>query len=206
MGRHSGIRRYPQASGDICLDFANTLRGLRGGAAVELLREYDNLVEWAEQAGALSSAEARLQRREGERRTTAAAGVLARARSLREVIYRIFATLAEERGPASTDLEALNAELGRALAHARVDRIPDGFAWGWESETADLDRLLWPVARAAARLLTSIPAKAVRECSNPFCSGLYIDTSRNHSRRWCDMRTCGSRAKTRARRRRQAES
>ena len=205
MSRSATSRRFPHTSGDICLDFANTLRGLRGGAAVELLRDYDDLVSWAEQTGALTSTEARLQRREGERRTTAAAGALARSRSLREVIYRIFATLAEGRGPATTDLEALNAELGRALAHARVDRIPDGFEWGWESEVADLDRLLWPVARAAARLLTHTPSKTVRECSNPYCSGLYVDTSRNHSRRWCNLSTCGSRAKARGRRRRQAD-
>ena len=109
------------------------------------------------------------------------------------------------RGPATTHLEALNAELGRALAPPRVDRIPDGFEWGWESEVADLDRLLWPVARAAARLLTHTPSKTVRECSNPYCSGLYVDTSRNHSRRWCNLSTCGSRAKARGRRRRQAD-
>ena len=203
MSRSTSSPRFPHTSGDICLDFANTLRGLRGGAAVELLRDYADLADWAEQAGALTSAEARLQRREGERRTTAAAGVLARARSLREVIYRIFATVAAERGAPTTDLEALNAELGRALAHARVDRVPDGFAWGWESETADLDHLMWPVALAAARLLTVTPSRAIRECSNPFCSGLFIDTSRNHSRRWCDMRTCGNRAKAGRHRRRQ---
>jgi predicted RNA-binding Zn ribbon-like protein len=204
MSRNTETPRFPHAGGDICLDFANTMRGLRGGAAVELLRDYVDLTDWAEQTGALTAAEARLQRREGERRITAAAGVLARSRSLREVIYRIFSNLAADRGPATTDLEALNAELGRALAHARVDRIQDGFAWGWESETADLDQLLWPVALAAARLLTGTPARAIRECSNPFCSGLFIDTSRNHSRRWCDMRTCGKRAKERKPRRRPA--
>jgi predicted RNA-binding Zn ribbon-like protein len=202
MGRRTSSRRFPHGSGDLCLELVNTLRGARGAGVVELLREYADLVAWAAEAGVLGPSEARLCQREGERRTTAAAGVLARARSLRECIYRIFAAVATEHGPMSTDLEALNAELGRALAHARVDRVADGFVWGWESETADLDRLLWPVARAAARLLTAVPSKTIRECSNPYCSGLFIDTSRNHSRRWCGMRACGSRGMVRGSRRR----
>jgi predicted RNA-binding Zn ribbon-like protein len=202
MGRSAISRRFPHGSGDLCLDLVNTLRGARGAGVVELLRGYDDLVEWAAEVGILGASEARLCQREGERRTTAAAGVMARARSLRECIYRIFYAVATERGPSSTDLEALNAELGRALAHARVDQAGDAFVWGWESETADLDRLLWPVASAAARLLTAVPPRTIRECSNPYCSGLFIDTSRNHSRRWCGMRACGSRGKARRSRRR----
>jgi predicted RNA-binding Zn ribbon-like protein len=204
MIRSVTSHRFPHGSGDLCLELVNTLRGARGVGVIELLCDYDDLVAWAAEVGVLGASEARLFQREGERRTTAAAGVMARARSLREGIYRIFAAIAAERDPATTDLEALNAELGRALAHARVDRTQEGFLWGWESETADLDRLLWPVASAAARLLTADPPKTLRECSNPHCSGLFIDTSRNHSRRWCGMRACGNRRNGRTSRRRAA--
>jgi predicted RNA-binding Zn ribbon-like protein len=72
--------------------------------------------------------------------------------------------------------------------------------WRWagdaESEPA-LDRVLWPVARSAAELLTSDDLAAVRECAAPDCRWLFLDRSRNRSRRWCAMATCGNRSKAR---------
>ncbi|HYR09186.1 MAG TPA: CGNR zinc finger domain-containing protein, partial [Longimicrobium sp.] len=82
------------------------------------------------------------------------------------------------------------------LGWLRVRAEGGEFAWGWE-EGAELDRVLWPVVRDAAELLVSGDLRRVGKCCGDNCDWLYLDTSRNRSRRWCDMQSCGNRAKAR---------
>jgi predicted RNA-binding Zn ribbon-like protein len=187
-------------SGALCLDLANTLEGPRGGATYDRIRGYDDLVAWGEEAGILGGAEARRLRREGERRPTAARAALVRAQALRETVYRIFASVAADRGPSLEDLEALNTEVGRAMAHARVARRPTGYAWSWESDPDALDAMLWPVVRSAAELLVAEDRELLKECSGESCSRLFLDATRRRARRWCGPRVCQSRRR-RSRRR-----
>jgi predicted RNA-binding Zn ribbon-like protein len=115
---------------------------------------------------------------------------------LRDAIFRIFAASALERAPERDHLMTLNSVLAEALKHARVVRSPEGFVWSWAEEDS-LDQLLWPVARSAADLLTSDELTRTRECGGPACTWLFMDTSKNRSRRWCAMKGCGNRAKSR---------
>ena len=65
----------------------------------------------------------------------------------------------------------------------------------WPGFAEELESLIWPVAKSAADLLTSERLERVRECAGGTCGWLFIDASKNHSRRWCDMRDCGNAAK-----------
>jgi predicted RNA-binding Zn ribbon-like protein len=126
--------------------------------------------------------------------------------ALREAIYEIFTALLTGAEPAADDLAILNAELAHALAHMALAYTPDGFAWQWRGATRAVDAMdgiLWRVARSAADLLLSPTALAMRQCASESCGWLFIDTTRNRSRRWCDMRGCGNRAKVRRHRARQ---
>jgi len=60
-----------------------------------------------------------------------------------------------------------------------------------------LERINWLIVRSAADLLTSDKLHDVRACSAEDCRWLFLDISKNHSRRWCDMETCGNQAKAR---------
>jgi predicted RNA-binding Zn ribbon-like protein len=73
----------------------------------------------------------------------------------------------------------------------------EGLAWDWACAEDALDRVLWPVVHDAAGLLTSQELKRVKKCADERCGWLFFDTSRNHSRRWCSMESCGNRAKAR---------
>ena len=86
---------------------------------------------------------------------------------------------------------------GRRLALHAAGGWSDRFTWTWLDEPLSLDTPLWPVARSAAELLTSSELSALRLCASDRCAWLFLDTSRNGSRRWCSMRTCGNRAKAR---------
>ncbi len=72
-----------------------------------------------------------------------------------------------------------------------------GFRWDWVGSPVPVERLLWSVARSAGELLTASELDRIRECASDRCSWLFLDCSRSRRRRWCDMKTCGNRAKAR---------
>jgi predicted RNA-binding Zn ribbon-like protein len=182
--------------GRLCLDFTNTIGRHPPEPLNEWLHDYADLVWWSRRAGVLEEGEAEALFARARDEPARAAGVFARAIALREAVYRILSAAAAEREAAEEDLGTLNRELSSALCHLRVRAEGEGFAWGWE-EGGGLDRPLWPVARDAAELLVSDDLARVGGCCGEDCDWLYLDTSRNRSRRWCTMADCGNRAKAR---------
>src|SRR5207302_8625031 len=114
---------------------------------------------------------------------------------LREAPYRIFKSAAEGRRPRSADLDTVSKELRVARARERLAHTGGAFAWTWQDGKTTLDRMLWPVTLSAADLLTSGDLSRVRQCSGHECGWMFLDTSRNRSRHWCDMKDCGNREK-----------
>jgi predicted RNA-binding Zn ribbon-like protein len=126
-----------------------------------------------------------------------AAAALDRAIELRAVIYRTFSALAARRQPRPRDLVALNGALRDVLPRLELRPSAGGLEWAWASTRDELDWMLWSIVRSAADLLTSQDLGRVRECARQGCDWLFVDTSKNHSRRWCSMDLCGSRVKAR---------
>ncbi len=120
-----------------------------------------------------------------------------RAIDAREAIYRIFYAISEDDDPHELDLAHLNALLAEAMSHACLVHREDAYAWDWQTGEGDLNVLLWQVVRSAAELLTSEKLHDLRACAADDCRWLFLDTSKNHSRRWCEMQTCGNQAKAR---------
>jgi predicted RNA-binding Zn ribbon-like protein len=191
--------RFDLSAGALCLDFANTVGGARATRPQELLRDYRDLLAWARQAGCLGAAEAARLARQAARQPARARAALARARAARERLYRVFAALARDATPDRDDLAALDRELRLALARLRLTPAAGGgLDWRWDAAGATHPlRPLWPVLRSAVELLTSPASARVRECAAESCSWLFLDRSHAARRRWCDMKTCGNRAKAR---------
>ena len=192
------IATLERLGGDPALDFANTLGGLREGPwDDEWLHTYGDVVAWARHGGLIGDGEAaRLLDRAGAH-PRAAAAAFRRAIALREQIHRVMAALAAGATPAPEDLDALRAAQRNALAHATLAlRAPRRADWAWDRAGDDLDRPLWPVAQAAIDLLRSERLGRLKQCAN--CRWLFLDASRNASRRWCSMAHCGIDAKVRA--------
>lgn len=182
--------------GRLSLEFVNTV-DTHAPPLDDKLTRYANLVWWALRVGMLEDAAAAPLFARAEADPAAADDVLARAVELREAIYHLFtATNSGEAPPDDADVAVLNRELSRALPWLRVRAAEGEFGWGWE-DGAELDRVLWPVVRDAAELLVSGDLRRVGKCCGDNCDWLYLDTSRNRSRRWCDMQSCGNRAKAR---------
>src|SRR5437773_1782651 len=154
-------------SGALCLDFANTVSWRGSETPADHLSSYGELIRFAQQSKVVSEAKARRLRFEAAGRPAMATRALRRAGGLREALYRVFSGLAAGRVPLGTDLEALNATLPAALAHLRVAPNGQRFTWAWEENPAELDRLLWLVARDAAVFLISGEHSRLRTCKNP---------------------------------------
>jgi len=183
--------------GWMCLDFANTVDWPDGDRRHESLNSYSDLVSWSRHVGILTESEARQLVQEARRRPRAAKEVLRRAVTLREAVYRIFSAIASKISPNALDLTTLNAELNEAMTRVRIVPTDGGYSWAYATEGNALDRMLWPLARSASDLLTSDKLDRISKCSAEDCGWLFLDMSRNRSRRWCDMRDCGNRAKAR---------
>ena len=188
--------------GSVALDFANTLGGTHAAPTHEHLIEYADLVEFGRRAGTLTPAQARRLIEESERQPSRAMAALRRGKALRETIWRVFDAIAKKARAESSDLTTIHEEELAALQHAHIRQSGSGVAYEWSDEVL-LDRPLWAIARSAAELLRSKDVAQVRECGSATCEWLFVDRSRNHTRRWCDMNDCGNRAKVRRFRERQ---
>ncbi len=183
--------------GLLCLDFANTVDDRPDVHPQEHLNSYHDLVSWGQQAQVLAEREAQNLLEEAARRPAEATSVLERALGVREAIFRIFKSVSEDIVPEEDDLVSLSAAVTGAQVHARIVPKAGGFDWDWSGNANELDRMMWPVVRSAADLLTSDELDDIRLCASETCNWLFMDTSKNHSRRWCDMKSCGNRAKAR---------
>ncbi len=189
------IENMELIGGDLCLDFTNSV-GVHGPPAdEELLTSYAALVAWSRRAGILSAQTARHLLQKAEREPEQAQMVLAQAIALREALYHIFSALSQGNKLKAADLEVVNQNLADALPHGRIRAGDSGFQWGWEPAEDALDQMLWPIVRSAEQLLTSGQLARVHECDGENCNWLFLDVSKNHSRRWCSMNECGNRAK-----------
>jgi predicted RNA-binding Zn ribbon-like protein len=198
--------RLTLLGGRLGLDFANTADWHASDQPVEFLTSYSELVAWSRHVGILTERQVQHLVKEGARRPTDAAAVLQRAIAMREAIYRIFSAVSHGHGPHAGDLAALNAELSTALAQSRIVPAAEGFVWEWAGRDDALDRMLWPVVQDVADLLISEDLGRVGQCADDRCGWLFLDVSRNRSRRWCSMEACGNRAKARRHYRRSQDS
>jgi predicted RNA-binding Zn ribbon-like protein len=115
---------------------------------------------------------------------------------LHETVYRIFTAVALESPVEEDDLNGLNHVLSLAMARARIEPVAGGFSWGWAKDLPGMALISGSVARSAADLLTSGQLDRLSRCADDRgCGYLFVDTSRNRSRRWCSMKSCGNRAK-----------
>ena len=181
-------------AGRVCLDFVNTLSSTSG----DHLNSYRDLLAFARQANLLTRSETNRLHSVGVMDPKDAAQVLARAKRLRAALRGIFSAVAADQPVDLADLGVLNNELAIGLGHARVGLAGEtGYGWEW-GPPVDLDAPLWQIARSAADLLTSDDERSlVRECGASDCHWLFVDTSKNRSRQWCSMSSCGNREKAR---------
>jgi len=198
--REKIIRRRPPRfeliAGAVCLDFINTLDDRYCTKPKELLESYIDLARFGEDSGILapSLADYLMERGYG---SGSAAKVLASAIETREAMFAVFSAIVNKKPVPPMALFRVNACAQAAAQHARLVEVKGGFEWRFDAVPPGFDAPLWPIARSAADLLASDELTYLRQCVSPTCRWFFLDTSKNHRRRWCDMTKCGNRAKFR---------
>jgi predicted RNA-binding Zn ribbon-like protein len=186
------VSTVPLEGGHLALDFVNTVGGLRDdppSADEELFDSYNDVATWCARLGVISEREAGSLRAAARRDERAAKRALRRTIELRDdLLYPIFRTLADGEEPPPGLLERVLEEERTALAGARLARTETAFDLRWPA-CDDLIDPLHPIVHAAVDLLTTGPLDRVGTCGN--CRWLFLDQSRNRSRRWCSMDECG---------------
>ena len=189
------LRRFSRVGERLWLDFVNTDE-VRRGARVDLLRDFDALVMFLEEMGALDLDRGAGMLRRAQQQPAGAAAALVdarRARAALRVLGERGAVSERARGDA---LAEINRVLGRSAGTRRVEPRSDGsFARSFVPVGDAFAGLVIPIVESAADSLIGGELQRVRRCGNPHCARVFLDPTRNGRRRWCEMATCGNRAK-----------
>jgi predicted RNA-binding Zn ribbon-like protein len=182
--------------GALCLDFANTVSDHRALRPAEKLGSFANLITWCHQADILDESASIEMLRQGTMVPAQGERLLHVAVDFRESLYRAFCDVSEGRQPSKCDLNVINGLLARTPITLQISAERERLVCFRTGCALDEARLLGPVAWSAAELLGSSESLAkVRQCAGDECGWLFLDLTKNHSRRWCDMDDCGSKAK-----------
>ncbi len=187
----------PAAREDLCLAFANTLSWRGSPMPSESLAAFADLFGWLAGAASLPAETVELAQHWSPTHRQQAAALFGEAIELREAIYRLFSALASAEAAPAPDLALLNRALPDAPPRHTVAQGRGGYAWETDGIEMSAPALLAPVLWSAADLLTRADRRRVRRCANDACLWLFIDESKAGTRRWCDMSSCGNRAKSR---------
>jgi len=193
--------RFTLNGGHPVLDLVNTLDNrFREDGPVELLESYADLIRFMQQSGLLAAAPARLlmaaAKEDAQRQALRAALIL------REAIAAVLYCAVEGSTPSADQLRKLERFCLDAYRHRQLrwqhapqsGRARAGAQWVFGT---DVELPVWMLAQAASELMASVALDRMRACGSESCRWLFLDASKNHTRRWCDMKICGNRMKAR---------
>lgn len=202
-------RPFKWVGGWLCLDFANSKNWGTDELIYERFFSYEDLVLWNQAANRLPTPAGEQLMLEARQRPAEAERVFEQAMALRKLIQRLFGAIAHGVPPQARDLAEVNEAVALVLAQSKINPAKAGrekFQWGWAGPEQSLERVLWPIVWSVAELLLSDKLSRVGQCAAENCGWLFLDTTRNHSRRWCEMEHCGNRAKAKRHYRRRRAS
>jgi predicted RNA-binding Zn ribbon-like protein len=195
----TAILHLKRVGGSIALDFVNTADREGGQIIKEWLHSYKDLITWSQAGGLLTDTQAMALldwSRASAHNMKRAAQVFEGALRFRKAIYALGSARAAGQPYPLEEIMWLNTYCLEAHRERMLVVDGDMLRWQWARVEIMPTSPLWMIADAAAQLFTT-QAHLLRECAGEACGWLFLDTSRNHSRRWCDMTDCGNRAKAR---------
>lgn len=213
MAKTNGVRPpFDLCGGHPALDFANSLNNrFREDGPTELLTDYAELLRFTEQTRLLDSRQVR--RLGSSTNPRAAARTLRSAREMREAMAAALYASVAGRAPLATDVRTLERYFHSASAHRELrwtqpgtnPNGQPGLGWEWGRFETSAELPLWILSQTASQLMMSDAMQRIRSCGVESCRWLFLDTSKNHTRRWCNMKVCGNRMKARRFQARHAE-
>ena len=187
---------FQLVAGNAALDLTNTLDWRYDPAhLVDLIPDYSRFLAFCQQAGVIAPQDARylINHTSG----ALAKRALGRVLDLRETLYALFLCAVRGERPSDRIIKRLNVFLNEASSVNALSWNDGRFRRVRAAPANSPLEPLWRILEVGADLLSSPEVEKVRECGEESCKWLFLDTSRNRARRWCDMSICGNRAKAR---------
>ena len=178
---------------DLCIEFVNTV-AWRGSTPAESLHNFAGVLAWLSSTKALPLAAVARLRKWSEAHPAGAAAVFDEIIEIRELVHRMLHALASATTSGHDDLRRFNRALDDAAPRALLDRAEAGFGWRINLKP-NATAILAPVLWSASDILVGPASARLRACANDRCLWLFLDDSKNGTRRWCSMQSCGNRAK-----------
>jgi predicted RNA-binding Zn ribbon-like protein len=173
--------------GVLCLDFINTVDNRMKTPTLDYLSGFKDLLQWYGHTRALSPKIIHTLERLAKDYPQKAALVFEKSMLLRELLHRLFTAMMAGKQPAAGDLIQFNSYIGEAYANIEI-------AWSagagkLQFNAPALEQVYWWLVKSAVDAFTAIKPTQIKEC--PACGWVFLDKSRNGSRKWCSMSTCG---------------
>jgi predicted RNA-binding Zn ribbon-like protein len=181
----------------VCLDFVNTVSWRGRENFRDYFETYSDLLVWSRYVGILTDKDFKKLQQNAKRHQNETTKVFNRAVRLRETLYAIFSSKAAGRSLKKDNLSTFNRYLSKSMCLSQIIQTEKGLEWNTDGDKDSLDWMLNPIIRSAVELLVSVEIGKVKICGDIECGWIFLDSSRNQSRRWCDMKDCGNRAKAR---------
>jgi predicted RNA-binding Zn ribbon-like protein len=198
--RFEKFGRFDLDGGHVVLDFTNTVDWRGTEREHDWLGDFTDLMAWCHRTGFLAEPDIEELARRAAAHPRQATAAVEQARALREAVAGLLRAVLDGRPPSPENLRSFNGYLGRAFAQATLQASPDlDRPYRLELASGDnpLEDIALRLAKKAADLLTGFNPARLKVCGNPECGWMFLDATRNASRRWCDMAGCGNRAKAR---------
>jgi predicted RNA-binding Zn ribbon-like protein len=181
--------------GELALDFANTASGRGGPDHRDHLQAPADVADWAANARVLPPEDAAWLKATARADPALGDRLLQGALALREDIYALGAELAAGRGAPPEPIDRIRALHAHCLEKARLAPFGPRFAWNWRAEASPVEAVLGPISLSALTTLLRADLSRIKQCQGDKCGWLFLDATKNKSRRWCEMEVCGNRAK-----------
>lgn len=191
------LSSYEWVGGHVALDFANTLSGAKTDHPGSHLHSYEDLLEWARRADLIGPVSTGYLSAGSARAKTEA---LKEGQALVMSLRALFLAAARHAVLPQDALDHLNTLVQKTAAWRRIAACDDEgrkVSCGWDFQGAPPLAVLGPIVWRAVELLEQGPLDRVKECGADDCGWMFLDTSKNRSRQWCSMQTCGNVSKVR---------
>lgn len=190
---------------ELALDFTNTSSGRGAPSHQEHLRGYADVVNWAEHAKVVTPEDADFVRTAIGGNARESHRLFVSAVETRELVWAVASAVADARAVPEELRQKLTSAHAQHLSHAHMEVRDGAYIWAWSVRRSIASAILGPITLSALTLLMEKDLSRTKRCEGHECGWLFFDTTKNKTRRWCEMRVCGNRAKVRALRQRQRD-
>jgi predicted RNA-binding Zn ribbon-like protein len=195
MEANQDIFKLRLDGGNLSLNFVNTVEYRHEEFAVDFLHHYLDLITWAYFADAVGDSQKEMLLGLSQEKGYEAKQIYDEAIQLRDTMYEYIVNLIARDEVPQASMQLINQWISKAFSNLELRLVDGNFMLDWNADNFGLESVLWPIINSFVDLVTSKNPKRIKQCSN--CGWVFVDNSKNNSRRWCSMEICGNRVKAR---------